>query len=107
MILVLVDINMNLEVRSTNLKALNLPMPKEEDIKEVEKIDRRARRRRLPTVRRLQIYGDLEHSKTCVDKYINGDDNGNLKFNNDQVSTRGARKGREKESHHEIAALVL
>jgi hypothetical protein len=37
-------------------------------------------------VRRLQIYGDLEHSRTCVDKCINGDDNGNFKFNNDQRS---------------------
>jgi hypothetical protein len=27
MILVLVDINMNLEARNANLKALNLPMP--------------------------------------------------------------------------------
>lgn len=80
---------MNLEARNTNLKALNLPMPKEEEIKEAEEIDRRARRRRLPTVRRLQIYGDLEHSRTCVDKYINGDDNSNFKFNNGQRSVFG------------------
>jgi hypothetical protein len=86
MILVLVDINMKLEARNTHLKALNLPMPKEEVIKEVEEIDRRARIRRLPTVRRLQISGDLEHSITCVDKYTNGDENGNFKFNNGQRS---------------------
>jgi hypothetical protein len=64
MILVLVDINMNLEARNTNFKALNLPMPKEKEIKEVEEIDRRARRQGLPTVRRLQIYGDLEAGGT-------------------------------------------
>jgi hypothetical protein len=89
MILVLVDINMRLEVRNTNIKALNLPMPNEEEIREVEEIDRRARRRRPPTVRRFQISGDLEHSRACVDKYINGDDNGNLKFNNVQLSVLG------------------
>jgi hypothetical protein len=56
MILVLVDINMRLEARNTNLKAISLPMPNEEEIREVEEIDRRARRRRrLPTVRILQI----------------------------------------------------
>jgi ATP-dependent DNA helicase PIF1 len=43
MILVLVDINMRSEARNTNLKALNLPMPKEEEIREVGEIDRRAR----------------------------------------------------------------
>jgi hypothetical protein len=86
MILVLVDINMRLEARNTNLKALNLPIPNEEEMRELEEIDRRARRRRLPTVKRLQLSGDLEHSIACVDKSINGDDNGNFKFNNGQVS---------------------
>jgi ATP-dependent DNA helicase PIF1 len=35
MILVVVDINTRLEARSTNLKAFNLPMPKEEEIRAV------------------------------------------------------------------------
>jgi superfamily II DNA or RNA helicase len=35
-------------------------------------------------VRRLQLYGDLEHSRASVDKSINGDDNGKFKFNNGQ-----------------------
>jgi ATP-dependent DNA helicase PIF1 len=86
MILVLVDINMRLEARNTNLKALNLPMPEEEEIREVEEIDRRARIQRLPTVRRLQICGDLEHSRSCIDKSINGDNNDNFKFNNGKRS---------------------
>jgi hypothetical protein len=62
MILVFVDIEMKLEARNTNLKAFNLPMPNEEGMREVEEIDRRERIRRLPTVRRLKLYGDLEHS---------------------------------------------
>jgi hypothetical protein len=33
MILVLVDINMRLQARHTNLKAINLPIPKEEEIR--------------------------------------------------------------------------
>jgi hypothetical protein len=37
-------------------------------------------------VRRLQIYGDLEHSRACVVKSINGDDNDSFKFNNGQRS---------------------
>jgi hypothetical protein len=36
MILVLVDINMRLEARNTHLKALNLPIPKEEEMREVK-----------------------------------------------------------------------
>jgi hypothetical protein len=52
----------------------------------VKKIDRRARTRRLPTVRRLQISGDLEHSRVCVGNYINGDVNGGFKLNNFQRS---------------------
>jgi hypothetical protein len=82
----LVDINIRLEASNTNVKAFNLPMPSEEEIGEVEEIDRRARRRSLPTVRRLQLYGDLEHSRACVDKSINGDDNVNFKFSNGQRS---------------------
>jgi hypothetical protein len=38
MILVLLDIIMRCEATNTNLKALNLPMPNEEDIREVEVI---------------------------------------------------------------------
>jgi hypothetical protein len=86
MVLVLVDINTRLEARNTNVKLFDLPMPSEEDIREVEEIYRRARRRSLPTVRRLQLYGDLEHSIVCVDKSINGDDNSNFKFINGQRS---------------------
>jgi hypothetical protein len=52
----------------------------------VEEIDTRERRQRLPTVRRHQIYGDLEHSRACVDKSINGDNSGNFKCNNGQRS---------------------
>jgi hypothetical protein len=84
--LVLVDVDIKLEARNTNIKALNLPMPNEEDIREAEEIDRRARRRRLPTVRRLHISSDLERSRACVDKSINGDDNGIFKFSNGQQS---------------------
>jgi hypothetical protein len=62
MVLVLVDITMRLEAGNINVKAFNLPMSSEEETREVEEIDRRARSRRLPTVMRLQLYGDLEHS---------------------------------------------
>jgi hypothetical protein len=55
-------------------------------MREVEEIDMRARRRRLPTVRRVELSGDLEHSRACVDKSINGDNNGNFKVNNGQRS---------------------
>jgi hypothetical protein len=85
-VLVLVDINIRLEPRNTHVKAFNLPMPSVEEIREVEEIDRRARRRSLPTVRILQLYSDLEHSRACVDKSINGDDNVNFKFSNGQRS---------------------
>jgi hypothetical protein len=37
-------------------------------------------------VRRFQLYGDLEHSRACVDKAINVDDNGDFKFKNGQRS---------------------
>jgi ATP-dependent DNA helicase PIF1 len=43
-LLVLVDINMRLEARDTNVKSFNLPMPLEEEMREVEEIDRRERR---------------------------------------------------------------
>jgi hypothetical protein len=86
MVLVLVDINMRLEAINTHVKEFNPPMPREEEMREVEEIDRRARRRILPTMRRIQLYGDLEHSISCVDKSINGDDNGNFKFNDGQRS---------------------
>jgi hypothetical protein len=59
MTLVVVDINMRLEASNSDIRAFNLPMPSEEKMREVEEIDRRAMRRRLPTVRRLQLYGDL------------------------------------------------
>jgi hypothetical protein len=36
MILVLVDINMRLEARNTHLKAFNLPMRNEEEMREVD-----------------------------------------------------------------------
>jgi hypothetical protein len=62
MVLVLVDITMRLEAGNINVKAFNLTMSSEEEMREVEEIDRRARRRRLPTVIKLQLYGDLEHS---------------------------------------------
>jgi hypothetical protein len=61
MVLVLMDINRRLEARNTHDKKFNLPMPSEEELTEVEEMDRRVRRKRLPTVRRLQISGDLDH----------------------------------------------
>jgi hypothetical protein len=61
-------------------------MPNEEEMRKVEEIDRRARIRRLQTVIILQLPGDLEHSRASVDKSIIGDKNGNLKFNNGQLS---------------------
>jgi hypothetical protein len=84
MVLMLVDIHMRLEARNTNVKAFNLFMPSEEEMREVEEIERIARRRRMSTVRRLQISGDLEHSRACVDTSINGDDNGTFKVKNGQ-----------------------
>jgi hypothetical protein len=84
MILVLVDINMILEARNKSVRAFNLPMPSEEEIREAEELDRIARRRIPPTQRRLQLSYDLKHSRTCVDKSINGDDNGIFKFNHGQ-----------------------
>jgi hypothetical protein len=35
---------------------------------------------------RFQLSCDLEHSRACVDKSINGDDNGNFKLNHCQQS---------------------
>jgi hypothetical protein len=86
MVSVFVDIKMTLEARNTHVKSFILPMPSEEEMREVEEIDTIARRRRLPTVRRLQLSGDLEHSRTCVDKSINVDENGNFKLKNGQKS---------------------
>jgi hypothetical protein len=43
MVLVLVDINTKLKTRNTNVKTFNLPIQSEEDMREVEEIDRRAR----------------------------------------------------------------
>jgi hypothetical protein len=63
-ILVLVDINIRLEARNTTLKAPNLPMQNEGEIREVAEIDTRSRRQRLPTVRRVQIYGDYHDFDT-------------------------------------------
>jgi hypothetical protein len=60
--LVLVDISMIFEAINKKIKSVNLPMSSEEEIREVEEIDRRARIQRLTTVIRLQLYGDLEHS---------------------------------------------
>jgi hypothetical protein len=77
---------MRLMARDTHVKSLNLPMLSEEEMREVEEIDRISRIQRLPTVRRLQLSGDLEHSRACVENSINGNDNGNLKFNNGQRS---------------------
>jgi hypothetical protein len=71
MVLVFLDINMRLETRNTNVKGFNLPVPSEEDTREVEEVDKKERIRRMPTVRRLSLYGDLEHSRPCVDKSIN------------------------------------
>jgi hypothetical protein len=77
---------MKLEAEKTNGKASNLPVPSEEEMRDMEDIDMKSRRRRLPTVRKLQLSGDLEHSRACVSKSINGYDNGNFKFNNGQIS---------------------
>jgi hypothetical protein len=55
-------------------------------MREVVEFDRRARIRRLPTVRRLQLYSDLGHSISCVENSMNGDGNGNFKFKNGQRS---------------------
>jgi hypothetical protein len=43
MILVLLDINMILEAMNTYVRAFNLRMPSQEEMREVEEIDRRAR----------------------------------------------------------------
>jgi hypothetical protein len=82
MILLLTNISMRLEARSTHVKVFILPMPSEEEMREVTEIDRRARILRLSTVRRLQLSGGLEHSRACADKSIIGDDNGHFKFHN-------------------------
>jgi hypothetical protein len=79
LIFVLVDINMRLDAIITDVRAFNLPMLSEEEMIEVEELDRRARRRRLPTVRILNLSGDLEHPKSCDYKSIKVDDNGNFK----------------------------
>jgi hypothetical protein len=49
MIFVLVDINMRSEARNTDVRAFNLPMTSEEEMREVEESDSRARRQRLKT----------------------------------------------------------
>jgi hypothetical protein len=107
MILVLVNINMRLEARNKNLKALNLPMPNEVEIREVEEIYRIARIRRLPTLRRLQIYGDFKHSRACIDKFINGDDNDNFKFKNGQRSVFDTLKEANDDEARKSRAFVI
>jgi hypothetical protein len=107
MILVLVDITMRLEARNTHVNAFNLPMSSEEEMREVEKIGRRARRRRLPTVRRLQLSGHLERYRACVDKSIRGDDNGNFKFNNGQQSVFDTlMDAKDEDTGHIIACFI-
>jgi hypothetical protein len=54
-------------------------------------------------VKRLQLYGDLEHSRACVDKSINGDDNGNFKFNNGKRSVMDAT---DDETRHRRAFFI-
>jgi hypothetical protein len=108
MVLVLVDITRRFEAIDTNVKAFNLPMPSEEEMREVEEIERRAMILRLSTVRRLQLlYGDLGHSRACVDKSMNGDDNGNLKFNNGQRSVFEALMEANDEKTRHIRALLI
>jgi hypothetical protein len=107
MIFVFVDIITILEARNIYVRAFNLPKPHEEDTREVEEMDRIARRRRLPKVTSLQLSGDLEHSRTCFDKSINGDDNDNFKFNNGQRSVFDTlMEATYDEIRHSIAYLI-
>jgi hypothetical protein len=106
-ILVLVDNNMILEARYTHVQAFNLPIPSEEDTREGEEIDRRARRRILLLVIILQLSGDLGHSRACVEKSINGDYDGNFKFNNGQRSVFDTlTEAKDDEARHSRAFFI-